>query len=192
MSLLVDRGYTKTTMSDVAVAAGIGRGTVYWHFDSKDDLFYELIAREVDRMDAGLAPLMDLPGTALDKIDLITRASFQYYAGSGTLFQAMLSVLGGAGEEMEQRLVGLMAEVYGRYNQMVADLLEAGKVEGTIRPDVDSEVVAATIVVLLDAMFLQVGFGLVDNDPKRLSDAVLGLIHRGCVPCSASEGGDDA
>jgi len=54
------KGVSNTTMEDVANAAGVTRGAVYWHFSNKTDLFLELynsvpmpqedmIAREIEQ-----------------------------------------------------------------------------------------------------------------------------------------------
>ncbi len=47
-------GPGKTTMDEVARAAGIGKGTVYLFFPSKEDLLFELIRREYNVRDAFL------------------------------------------------------------------------------------------------------------------------------------------
>jgi AcrR family transcriptional regulator len=47
--LIVQYGYNKTTMSDVAEAVGLNRALIYAHFRSKDDLLRALIAREMIR-----------------------------------------------------------------------------------------------------------------------------------------------
>ena len=39
--LFLERGFTETTMDDVAAAAGVSRRTAYRHFPSKDDLVFE-------------------------------------------------------------------------------------------------------------------------------------------------------
>jgi len=44
--LLMRYGYDKTTMNDIAHEAGISKGGVYLAFDSKEDLFYDLIMEE--------------------------------------------------------------------------------------------------------------------------------------------------
>ncbi|MCV5744289.1 TetR family transcriptional regulator, partial [Escherichia coli] len=36
------RGVTNTTLTDIADAAGVTRGAVYWHFASKTELFNEM------------------------------------------------------------------------------------------------------------------------------------------------------
>ena len=41
-------GYDKTTVHDIAQEAGISKGAIYLHFESKDALFEALLLREID------------------------------------------------------------------------------------------------------------------------------------------------
>lgn len=45
--LFVHYGYDKTTVSEIAQAAGVSKGAIYLHFKSKDDLFETLLIREM-------------------------------------------------------------------------------------------------------------------------------------------------
>jgi TetR/AcrR family acrAB operon transcriptional repressor len=45
--LIAHYGFDKTTVSDIAKEAGISKGAIYLHFDSKDDLFEALLMREI-------------------------------------------------------------------------------------------------------------------------------------------------
>ncbi len=47
--LFIHYGYDKTTVDDVARQAGISKGAIYLHFNSKDELFESLLIREVTR-----------------------------------------------------------------------------------------------------------------------------------------------
>jgi len=40
--------YHATSMSMIAEEAGVSKGTLYWHFDSKEDLFRELVLAGFD------------------------------------------------------------------------------------------------------------------------------------------------
>ena len=55
-----ERGYAATTVADVARAAHLSYGTIYWYFESKEELFDAL-------MDAGEASLRTRILTALDE-----------------------------------------------------------------------------------------------------------------------------
>lgn len=41
--LFLDRGFTDTRMSDIAEAAGVTKGLLYWYFKNKEDLLGEII-----------------------------------------------------------------------------------------------------------------------------------------------------
>ena len=60
--VFAEKGFVKTLMAEVAAAAGIGKGTVYEYFRSKDDLFfavYESVIQESSgTADAALARLV--------------------------------------------------------------------------------------------------------------------------------------
>ena len=44
--LFIENGYHDTSMSAIAETADLGKGTLYWHFDSKSELFQSMISRE--------------------------------------------------------------------------------------------------------------------------------------------------
>jgi AcrR family transcriptional regulator len=46
--LFARRGADNTTMDDLAKASGLGRRTIYTHFKSRDELYVEVINREID------------------------------------------------------------------------------------------------------------------------------------------------
>jgi len=190
MRLLADKGYARTTISDVAKEAGIGRGTVYWHFASKDELFMSALEREFGRLDAALATILTTPGPPLQKLELLFVGSFQFIDEAPNLFHVFFSVLSGADQEMQARLEAWFADVYGRYNKLVEGLLDEAKAQGAVRADLDSHISAAAIVAMLDAMFLQVAFGLVANDPERLAKSLGSLLRHGYAARSESRGGD--
>jgi AcrR family transcriptional regulator len=56
--LFLNKGYWDTKIIDIADAAGIGKGTVYEYFESKDEIFFELFKTKVA---AGYESLSELP-----------------------------------------------------------------------------------------------------------------------------------
>jgi len=49
-------GYAGASMDEIAVQAGVSKGTLYNHFDSKDDLFKSLIYAEAERITQEMPP----------------------------------------------------------------------------------------------------------------------------------------
>lgn len=47
-----EHGVSRTSLADIAQAAGVTRGAIYWHFQDKADLFCEMVARVTLPMEA--------------------------------------------------------------------------------------------------------------------------------------------
>src|SRR5687767_6321516 len=87
--LLARYGYRKMTVEDIAVEAGIGKGTIYLHFSSKEDVVLSHIDRIVDRVEDRLREIADTDTTATVRLRsmLMTRVlsrfdSVQHYTQS--------------------------------------------------------------------------------------------------------------
>src|SRR6187399_354387 len=62
-TLFREHGVTRTSLAEVATAAGMTRGAVYWHFKDKADLFRAMCDRATLPLDA-----------SFDQIDIDSRA----------------------------------------------------------------------------------------------------------------------
>lgn len=47
-TVFAKRGFQKTLMEDIAGQAGIGKGTIYRYFNSKDDLYFSILDQAVE------------------------------------------------------------------------------------------------------------------------------------------------
>jgi AcrR family transcriptional regulator len=67
------RGFAATSVAEIARAAGIEPGSVYWYFRSKDDAFAAVLNRLLDAETARIGALRGLPAdklfTALDSVE---------------------------------------------------------------------------------------------------------------------------
>ena len=75
-----DKGVSHTTLAEIAKAAGVTRGAIYWHFENKLDLFQAMMDRITLPMEHALAagaadlvdPLAFVRGCALGVLKQIT------------------------------------------------------------------------------------------------------------------------
>src|SRR3954453_7873696 len=49
LEVFAERGYRDASVDQIAERAGYSKGAVYWHFPSKDDLFFALLEERIDR-----------------------------------------------------------------------------------------------------------------------------------------------
>jgi len=64
MELIGERGAAGVTMDEIAAAAGVSKGTVYYNFGSKSDLIAQLLRHGVDILKARLLSAAGDPGGA--------------------------------------------------------------------------------------------------------------------------------
>jgi AcrR family transcriptional regulator len=148
LELALHYGIDKTTVSDIAREAGIAKGTIYLHHDSKDDLFEAVIWREIwEYVDAMLAYLES--DTEIWSFVGMYRHTLKIIDGN-LLMQAMISnderILGNF---MQRR--GLAMGAFKRPFQ--AQLLQMMQEAGAIRQDIDLEV-AAYLMTMLNYGFI--------------------------------------
>jgi mycofactocin system transcriptional regulator len=74
LQLFIERGFEQTTVDDVAVAAGIGRRTLFRYFPSKNDLPWGDFDAELTRMRAFLAATP----ASVSLVDALTAAVVEF------------------------------------------------------------------------------------------------------------------
>src|SRR5688572_6509291 len=78
--LLARYGYRKMTVEDIAAEAHIGKGTIYLHFSSKEEVVLSHVDRIVDRLKDRLREIGSSDATAADRLRqmLLTRVMFRF------------------------------------------------------------------------------------------------------------------
>lgn len=50
ISVISSKGFDKASMEEIALASGVAKGTLYYHFNSKDELFTKLMKRSTHEL----------------------------------------------------------------------------------------------------------------------------------------------
>jgi AcrR family transcriptional regulator len=77
-SVFNKHGYIGTSMSDLTKATGLTKGAIYGNFENKETLALAAFEYNSKRLLTKLDELLDIPGSALDKIFNLTRFYKQY------------------------------------------------------------------------------------------------------------------
>lgn len=135
--LFAERGYEDTRMIDIAAAAGVAKGLVYWYFENKETLFQEIV------VDLGLR-LRRAQGKAIAGIDdplerlyVGTAESVRFIAGNHRLYGIILSQVRG-----DRRLRQARSESERAQADDAAALLAEGQERGQVRTDDEPAVLA--------------------------------------------------
>jgi AcrR family transcriptional regulator len=147
-------GYAATRMSDVATAAGVGKGTLYEHFKGKEDLFSTLVvavARE-SLESLMVQRLPDDPTEALREViayivDVALRENLDLYR--------LFFDFWGVAAPHRRQAQDLLRDVEGRYAEFVEELVRRGQRAGAFRADVDYGSFVRLFVAAVDGMSLR-------------------------------------
>ena len=124
-------------IDEIARRAGVGAGTVYRHFPTKDDLYRAVIEDRLQYViDAGRTLLRSgSQGEALfDFLRLMVRW--------GQTDQGLVDALAGLGIDVDTVVPGAEVEFLG----LVGELLRAAQAAGAVRPDVTAAELKALLV----------------------------------------------
>jgi AcrR family transcriptional regulator len=134
-------GFKKASIDEIAKEAGVGKGTVYLAAESKEDLFFQVLHREVRAWQAACAKAID-PRAPADQLLARLLAVADKYLEDHPLVEELL--LGRTLEMLPAwgaRLEDLRA--IGRAN--VTEVLRLGIRQGIFRPELDAETVAGLL-----------------------------------------------
>jgi AcrR family transcriptional regulator len=129
VGLFAERG-TEGSLEEVAKRAGVGIGTLYRHFPTRDALVEAAYRNEVAQLRAAADELLaELPPDAA--LEAWMRRFVDYGTAKRGMRDALQSIAGGGAD--------LFAETRGQVTDAVAVLLRAGAEAGTLRADVEPE-----------------------------------------------------
>src|SRR5687768_347187 len=78
-SCFIDRGYHPTRMEDIAAAAGLSKGGVYFHFQSKQEVFDALVQEEYDRSMRTLKQVRESNAPVAEKMQSLGQYYLEYF-----------------------------------------------------------------------------------------------------------------
>ncbi len=184
LNVFSQKGLNNFKMIEVAEAAGVGKGTLYEYFASKDELIQACFEAIMDEWEGFVRSRMGSETDSELLIRTIITTTFEFFTAERKRLEVMYDFFALSVPRGEDSTS--MLKVQPLYQRLLADITEiikAGIEAGRFRP-VEPSLAASMIMALIDGLFLQVALGVIKLDDngfeERIADlALCGLIVRG-------------
>ncbi len=165
--------FHQVCMEDIAQKAGVGKGTIYNLFKSKDDLYFSIIRHRLSELIALLErtydsrdePLKNLRSLIVHLHKFMSKHHYFYL-----IWKREANTINGSGKHGELR------DLQDRIDGLVLMVLRKGEALGVIRPGFDHHLVTRLFLGMVDAL---------QKDPERVYevepevDSLLHILMRG-------------
>ncbi len=178
MDIFAERPYDQVKVEDIAERAGVGKGTIYEYFVSKEELFAAIL-------EAGFQQyFMTLVAAAAPSVSVTAKleAVFRQHLAFISQHAAAARIIIGERPATRPELRGAMVERYMRLGNFLEELLQEGVAADDFRP-VDTAVVAQAIMGMFSTLLLFVLFAgqapsaMEEHAGKLLDFCFLGLVQ---------------
>lgn len=170
------RGYHKTTMDDIVVESGLSKGTLYWYFKNKDDLFFSLVKSFFVDMRQDMDGILEQYTSATDRLRAIAQELVRFFQGAEDFFNVffefwMQSTLS---EELNEWTSNLLVQ----YREVLAGIIAEGIRTGEFKA-VDTNPLALAVMAAYDGLAFYVMIMPDEVDLDRTSQVFIETLLSG-------------
>jgi AcrR family transcriptional regulator len=130
--VFIKYGYQKTTMDDIAHEAMIGKGTIYYYFNSKEEIFIEILKKIKEETNLKIAEKMNSASTFEEKFKIFFTEPLQQFVSHYKLF---IQVMSEQSPAFMTKLHDFRASTHEGIKDMLTTILEEAKENGTLKPE---------------------------------------------------------
>lgn len=156
-------GYNNATMDDIAKEAGVAKGSLYYHFKSKDELFISLIELGIDDIISKLNSITDENISTKEMTSKVIDFIIKYYMEYPELCSLFFNEKTNG---ISENVIIRMKNCSNRLNKTLADLLNEAYGHNIVRK-MDFELASVAIFHMLNGICMK----MIEDDRIKESDA---------------------
>ncbi|MFF0424505.1 TetR/AcrR family transcriptional regulator [Streptomyces sp. NPDC004520] len=146
VTLIAEQGFSATTVDEIAERAGVAKGTVYYNFKSKTELFEELLRHGVSLLAGSLRSAAEETaergGSRVDALDAMIRAGLVFIDRYPAFTQLYVAELWRTGRAWNSTLLVVRQEAVA----VVEGVLREGVAAGELSEEIDVQLTASALV----------------------------------------------
>lgn len=154
--LFADQGYFKTRVSDLARAAGMSQGNVYWYFEGKEGVLKALLREGFEALESMTREAAQHPGGSAEKVATLLKRAIALYKEMESFTRILSSLFAHGGMPFIESLGFDMRLIGGRYHGNLIRVFAEARDEGVVA-GVDANVLAMFFFAFFNGLVLTYG-----------------------------------
>ena len=139
MKLFAEKGYEATSIEEITATVGVAKGTLYYHFSSKEEIFNFLIEEGIKLLQNSIDIKTAKRNNYIDKIKAIVLIQIKIVAKYEDIITILLSQFWG-NEERHKKCQNLVFEYIGKIEKIVQEGIEKGEIKKGDTRSIASEI----------------------------------------------------
>jgi AcrR family transcriptional regulator len=154
--LFAEKGYDGCNVSDIARAAGMSQGNIYWYFPSKKEVYTAVLGEGFQALGAVMAAAAAGTGSAVEKLDeFLENFMTLMKEDGGDEFVAIVVTLMAQSGVQRMAEFGLSTHQIGAgYHQSLNAIFAQGQSEGVFPSDVDANLLSTFFFSFINGLML--------------------------------------
>ena len=180
--VFANKGFTGTAIAEIAIEAGIGKGTIYEYFESKEDLFFAVFQWLNQKIaSAATVRISTLGGSVSERLVALNDSLMNSWLDVMDMYSLVMEFWAASSSAiMRQRFKAAFKETYRDFRGIVSFVIRDGIKSGEFGSNVNPESLAAALVGAWDALFLQAWFDETFN-PLVTAQDFMALVIQGLM-----------
>lgn len=197
LKLFAQKGYAGTNVGQIAKSAGIGKGTIYEYFETKEDIFIAAIMEWISQFEFQLSAHLEKIDDPVQRLFAVAEMTVKWVdpldpATMRLSLEILQQSLMEGGVIFKQH--HLINKCHAGLRRMVMDILLDGISRGIFQPEIarDAETIANNLLACLDGISLHSLFSRNDFDLKSQIDFYMQNLINGILIDSSAISGSGA
>jgi AcrR family transcriptional regulator len=145
-TLFWEKGYAAATTREIATAVGIQQASLYYHFASKEDLFYQLCVSSLEQLRTDVQSAVDEVRDPLGRIRALIRAHLATLLTHQVRHVTMLTELRALSSRHHEEVLKLRKQ----YGGLVRSVIEEAQAAGVVRADIPAQYLYLALLNVLN------------------------------------------
>jgi AcrR family transcriptional regulator len=176
-AVFAEKGYASTRVAEIAERAGVGKGTVYEYFSSKEELLFAVFESINTDISSRMNDALAAGGSAEEQLHNVLRLGAEVISEQVDLQPVILDFWAASrGKDFEKTYRRAVVASYTFFRNLVADFIRGGQKRGEFKASVNAEALAAVVVATVDGLGIQLSFDR-SIDPHAITGAFGRLLY---------------